>query len=421
MRQIELLNVEFGDCTALIGDRKSLLMVDCGSINNKLRSPEMDMHDVFRFIMNRYRGVIKRDFLLTHFHRDHYCGFNYIIKNDPRYFRRIYLPHIPLTETGRNPILELAVYSYIFLPPETDISQVNTACITALMNLSEKTGTENIFTLKTNDSFYLDGTEFTVLSPDADNFVCSSKIIDAADRIRNKAGSYEFGTAVDSFISCFNRCSLEFSASRPVNAILRRRALDDLRNEYEQIKELRSKYRTESLQEFVSGIFSDRSFSQKYSETVNSASVVFHNSIPHGTLDDILMTGDTTPETVERICGRFHESYYAVKLPHHGTSGGYSPIITSLNSPHLLISCGEYNKKISVYQEYTVTDSIRHCTNSSACPYLEENGSCCNRLSFCGECGDLTLRCSANRSRSIAPGCGIYVITPAGGRSCFCE
>ena len=97
MRYIELPSVGYGDCTVLMG-RSSLLMVDCGSMNNKLRNPEMEMTGVFSFLRERYRPICDRTFLLTHYHRDHLWGFQHITKQDPRYFSRVFLPYIPLDE-----------------------------------------------------------------------------------------------------------------------------------------------------------------------------------------------------------------------------------------------------------------------------------------------------------------------------------
>mgnify|MGYP007114938086 CR=1 FL=1 len=39
MKWLELLNMEYGECVVLGGGDRSLLMVDCGSVSQKLRQP----------------------------------------------------------------------------------------------------------------------------------------------------------------------------------------------------------------------------------------------------------------------------------------------------------------------------------------------------------------------------------------------
>lgn len=75
MDRIELHDVEYGDCTVLVGHNRSILMVDCGSVSRYARRGEEEIHRRFEAIFNRYIGAAQRQFLLTHYHRDHMNGF----------------------------------------------------------------------------------------------------------------------------------------------------------------------------------------------------------------------------------------------------------------------------------------------------------------------------------------------------------
>ena len=75
MERIELHDVEYGDCTVLVGRSNSILMVDCGSVSRYTRQGETEIDRRFAEIFDRYSGARQRQFLLTHCHRDHMNGF----------------------------------------------------------------------------------------------------------------------------------------------------------------------------------------------------------------------------------------------------------------------------------------------------------------------------------------------------------
>ena len=62
-------------------------MVDCGSMNVKIRESDMEVTDyVENNIVPRYFDAKERSFLLTHFHRDHMSGLRYLLKRDHGFF-----------------------------------------------------------------------------------------------------------------------------------------------------------------------------------------------------------------------------------------------------------------------------------------------------------------------------------------------
>ena len=96
MQWLELHNVEYGECIVLGGAHHDILMVDCGSINQKIREGNLDFSDyVDPTLMERYSACSGRAFLLTHYHRDHLCGLYQMLAKRGGYFDRILLPVSP--------------------------------------------------------------------------------------------------------------------------------------------------------------------------------------------------------------------------------------------------------------------------------------------------------------------------------------
>ena len=84
------------------GDR-SLLMVDCGSVSQKLREGAVPLDAWLETIAARYEPAMERWFLLTHFHRDHLSGFQKLLESREGYFSRVFLPRAPVDSHGVPP------------------------------------------------------------------------------------------------------------------------------------------------------------------------------------------------------------------------------------------------------------------------------------------------------------------------------
>ena len=165
MDRVELHDVEYGDCTVLVGQNRQILMVDCGSVSRYARRGEEEIGRRFNEIFSRYAPAAQRQFLLTHYHRDHMSGFLKQVKKDPGYFDRVYLPALPCDKRGVNPVLEFAVFAHFFAVPQSDFAQVNTTCLRIFDALNDSVGADRIFTLGGGDIFTFDGAFYEVLSP----------------------------------------------------------------------------------------------------------------------------------------------------------------------------------------------------------------------------------------------------------------
>ena len=131
MKWLELLNMEYGECVVLGGKDRSILMVDCGSVSQKLREGDTPMDVWTDAIAARYENAMDRFFLLTHYHRDHLSGFQKILESREGYFSRVFLPRSPLDSKERPLLLEFALFAYLFAQPQSDSFQVNTWCVRA--------------------------------------------------------------------------------------------------------------------------------------------------------------------------------------------------------------------------------------------------------------------------------------------------
>ena len=181
MDRLELHDVEYGDCTVLVGRDNSVLMVDCGSVSRYTRQDETEIDRRFEAIFSRYDGARQRQFLLTHCHRDHMNGFLKKLRRDPGYFDRVYIPALPVAERGANPILEFAVFSHFFSVPQSDFAQINTTCLRLFSLLDETVGPERLFTLRAGDVFAFDGVFYAVLSPEPAGFPFDPLLSEAAE------------------------------------------------------------------------------------------------------------------------------------------------------------------------------------------------------------------------------------------------
>lgn len=434
MQWIELQNVEYGECIVLGGKDRSILMVDCGSMNQKVRDGDVPLDVRFESIARRYESAMDRFFLLTHYHRDHLCGFQKILEAHEHYFNRVFLPRTPIDSQGNPPLLDFALFAYLFLPPQTDCSQVNTSCVRIFRTLADKLGSDRIFTLGAGDVFHFDGTDYKVLWPKIEGFPFEADLCAAIEEMNIRYSSpflpacdRRFMEVKTEFLALYLKCCDAFSVSG--------RALPEKRGAYlarlcdllDELEGLREELNLSPAAHDIREILERPHIAAAYSNCVNAASVVFHNvRTKEASFEDILMTGDATPETMLELMDDLYDGYNILKAPHHGTVSGFSRLFSDMGLAHILISNGEYHAGGAIAQEYVdLQDSVKHCANTSPCKWFAASQACCNRLSYCfdQEAGaGLVIKCPAAAGRDKrTPGCRIAVVGPSGERACLCD
>lgn len=432
MQWLEMQNVEYGTCTVLCGKSRTIFMVDCGSVNHRLRGEERDMSRRFSEIAVRYHAMQQRHFLLTHYHRDHMNGFYQIVKSFPDYFDRIYLPAIPEDREGLSPLIDFALFAHVFLPMQTTCAQVNTSCLYAFQRLSRQTGIGRLSVLGQGDSFTFDGITYDVLWPPREKAdfpdLFRSTVSDMNACLANPyltGRERDFLAFKDEFCHMYTRCCRDLSPQhRAAPDVCERdiRRLDELLS---LLDDFAKEMRRSPVAPDILALLTAPSARTSYSESTNAMSLVFHNRrTKQASFDDILMTGDCTPDTLARLSDALYSDYFIVQAPHHGTSSGYSPVLRDLGIFHLLLSGGDYPAAGKFAMEYLDFDCIRHCTNTAMCPFFAASSSCCNRVRYCYDRYPnpaLSLRCEAAGYSRKNAGCGVYIIDPSGVRGCFCD
>lgn len=426
MDRIELHNVEYGDCTVLVGRDQSILMVDCGSVSQYVRQGNADIDARFDAIFRRYAAAAERQFLLTHYHRDHMNGFLKKLQADPNYFDRVYIPAIPGTADS-SPMLELALFARHFAAPQSDFAQINTACLSIFELLQKNVGAGRIFTLRAGDVFSFDSTRFAVLSPESTDFPYSPQLLDAVERLNSSLAPFsaaaDFLRLKSAYIEAYENCQSAFSPASRASDTQLSALLSHLSALWNDLETLRGTLEHIPGVQTVHDILSDTALRSLYTETQNDLSLVFHNIRIRAGGMDILMPGDASGAVLNRLAPKLYDGYYAVKAPHHGTESHYPTVFQSMPIAHLLISNGEYHAGSPVSGHYTASESIKHCTNHFACRWFSENESCCNRLLRCWEqpaSGTLTLKCVSAAGNRRTP-CNIYVFGHSGVHGCHCD
>lgn len=425
MQWLELHNVEYGECIVLGGARRDILMVDCGSSNQKIREGGTAFSSyVDRSIMRRYAHCSARSFLLTHYHRDHLCGFRQILEADHAYFGRIFFPAAPCDARGRPLLLEFALFVYAFLSRRTDYSQVNISELKMFDRTAKLAGAERIFALRAGDSFEFDGVTYDVLWPAAESFPFSGLLSDVVEELNVGLSSpflpqcaRDFLRLKDEFCAAYVQCG-KTAPLRPENIDRVSALLGEIEGLVPQLQLLPA---AADLEE----ILSRPATRTAYSDGLNAAGIIFQNRrAREASLDDILMTGDAAPESMDAVADQLYDSYYIVKAPHHGTASAWSHLLSEISASHILISNGDYAQGGRIAAEYVELPAIKHCTNCAACAWYENSGCSCNRLACCydlpGSPG-LTIKCPFCRDRKGAAPCAIRVVSPGGERACLCD
>lgn len=433
MRWIEMHDVEYGECIVLGGEDRTIFMVDCGSMNQYVRDGEVSLDLRFNSIAVRYETMMDRFFLLTHYHRDHLCGLKKILDGNPGYFSKVYLPVMPVDGAGHPVSLDFALFAHVFLSPQSDSAQVNTACVSMFTWLDKVMGSDRIFTVGAGDLFRFDGKDYQVLWPRKEGFSFDESLCSAVEQLNILFSSpflpdYQqaFLSLKEEFLSLYVQCCGAFSAAGRAVPEERTRLLEELSRVLNEIDALKPQLNLCPRAHDVREILENPVYAGAYSDCCNASSVVFHNlRTSEAGFEDILMTGDAPPEVLEGLQDELYDGYNILKAPHHGTASAFSTMFTEMSAAHILISNGEYHAGGAIAQQYVdLQDSIRHCTSNRACKWFSASGACCNRLCYCYDqtAGEgLVIKCPSVQNSRKEPGCAIRVVAPSGERCCICE
>ncbi len=415
MEWLTLHNVGFGECVVLGGHRQEVLMVDCGSL-----TPRLDQDWLFReyaaVIAEQYGGASERSFLLSHFHKDHYCGLPMLLRGSPSYFDRIYVPCCPVSRQGVPLLMELTVLIESFVSgPGTETVKMNGASLRFFREICQMATTEVVFTLQAGDVLEFDGEPYQVLWPPKEDYPFSPELEALAaesDRLLQKSGD----PCAESFLllkrqlcDAYIRCMDAFAYRTAADERERRACVEDLMLLMAELNRLLPRLHVLKAARRVRALLCDQATVMAVGREINGSSLVLSSR-------RLLLTGDATPETMSRIAPRLREQYEIVKAPHHGTESCWWPGFAEMGITHLLISNGKARSGGKIAAQYAALNALHHCTGGDHCAYLEAGNACCNVPLYCTQCSPANAdptQCRRNR-------CGIYLASRDPSHPCRC-
>lgn len=364
-------------------------MVDCGCLGGRAANGQR-FSEYARQIMRQYGRAKKRTFLLTHFHKDHYCGLPFLLKENPGYFGQIFLPDCPLNEKGIPLLLELAILIECFVPKQAVAARMNVGALRVFDEVGKLAGPETLYTLKKGDRFWFDKVEYEVLWPRRENYPFGQACIwlsGEANRMLSRQRNQRIAAFLElkeELCLAYVRCMDAFSKETDADAQERIECMQDLCLLVRDLHAMIPSLHLLSVAQTVADLFCSQTSSMAYNHEVNGASLIFQNC-SDGTLSyqDILMTGDAAPFSLDTVAPMLRDNYYIVKAPHHGTHSGWWPKLEEIGISHILISNGTYGGG-RIDPNYPKLNALHHCTSSEACSFAQEYG-CCNTGLVCPE------------------------------------
>ena len=306
--KIRAYNCQFGDCYYILDNSANPLYVDFG-IHKRCRCNSCR----YDSIIDDIRSFGRKDFLLTHYHEDHYSGFIRMMENDKNHktFGRVYLPCIPLNskQTKEALLIIKLILTNGILRFKHDIEALNKLSFIRLLDSVYKATDEIVF-LKRDDQLR---DKYKVLWPDTGMVV----------------RDIEKNNALNSVI--FDGQELD-SISLGLLGVLRIGNKEDNR-----LKELQEDYigfASESVKKI-------KAYVSKTNNISNEHCIVFHN-IEDTEGKNILFTGDLGKKRIWNMLEReLHSSYSVIKIPHHGTARYYHDFTNRIcEGSYLLIPNG---------------------------------------------------------------------------------
>nr|WP_319487386.1 hypothetical protein [uncultured Caproiciproducens sp.] len=413
MQSIEIHQLSCGECIVLRGANKDILMVDCGE------TAQGGVPD----IMKRYSGAAFRSFLLTHYHNDELRALERIVKINPNYLDRIYLPFLPCDRRGRPLLLEFALFAHVFSRSRDDSYNEDTAVLRIFHDLAEKIGAGRMMVLKADSNFRFDGVDYDVLWPAAERFPFSDLFAAAVEDMNVCLSSPFLPEAAKDFLRLKDQfCTAYLACCR--TSPMEQTNISSMAAIYNNIEEMIPQLSGLPSAPDIAEILGRPTTRTAYAAECRAASVIFHNRRKReASTDDVLMTGAAEPESMDAVSGRLYDGYFILKAPQHGAPLAWSHVFGEISASHILISHGNNREYESIAAEYIDLPAIRHCTDSSGCPWFQSSGCSCNRMSCCYDLPrpGLAIKCPCCQDAKNDAPCGIYVITSSGTRSCLCD
>lgn len=367
-----MFNTWFGDCF-LINENRNNLFVDFGMHQGSpggqvvyyphgIVKSRDDIHkDIADYITNMDN---RPNLLLTHYHLDHYSGLLYM-KNNNGYqspiFEKVYIPDIWNLPNSNS------IISLLLLESLMDNCRLGkTGCTLLELIQFLCIGVHKVHLVKRGTLF--ENNRFTALWPDGNKI---SKI--AQKRAAGSEGTYmrRLSDMADTMIEIMNEL-VEGAYTENRAEIIQ--TLSSLQENYNSLLNEYESQRDNTL--------------LRLNDFGNGISIVFHNT--EECSKNALFTGDIDDKHLKKICDNYdnkfpmHETYYYIKLPHHGTARYYfdftpfSPKAIMIPNGKCAQKCHEISNKYQADIRNLSTAGPLHvyCSNSNNCKMTTRRKGC---------------------------------------------
>lgn len=354
---LKMYNVGFGDAFFIRGDDYSAIL-DCGSISAKKRG--VDLKKVIDSMRNDFSN--QRNYLvLTHFHKDHCNGFQYLQKSE---IDELVVPNLFAESDIRMSLLFLKLCS-----KGSDLYDFAYSLLASIPNFILKgiIGSMGKVSFVSAGRDVLDG-RFRVLWPDINYIKSWTNDNMNTMSLLELDNSKEEDEIVSEVVYTYERL-INIVSSVERNDISR----DDERvNVASRIIELLEKYVVLISNSNKMIITANNNTFRKQNELC----LVIESNGYEGETD--LFLGDITKEVFEReiySCVK-DKKYRSIKVPHHGTKCYFTTKLPP--SKNLLISNGKRNNWY-LYVGYPIYYKDRKiiCSGNQGCEFYNLNSGCC--------------------------------------------
>lgn len=329
--EIKIYECGFGDCFRIANEYKTLY-VDFGTLSSSYKKEERE---------KKYNQIIEempeyKDFLLTHYHQDHYSGAIYMAEQGEK-FDNVYIPDIWLMDSDLK-ILRLDLARDLFLNKTYTLYDfLNAIC------------KSNVYLVRAGRQIQ---NHFIALWPN--NIPVTNHSIEVVEKHIGADTWRELGERAEEVRKIIYRIIL---FNNRINSNSDNPYSENYKDDIQKIREeLGSVYDEDSIEEIITVIEEEKEKYLKIAENVNSVnyplidlskygnsiSIVFQNR--NEDMANILFTGDVGKTQVwDKIKNnkddkrKLKEKYDVIKVPHHGTSGYYFSFKNLIDEKSVLI------------------------------------------------------------------------------------
>lgn len=379
---IRMYDCGFGDCFRIShGDEH--LYVDFGT---HWSYPPQDVTKVDRYKQITDDMPRSFDFLLSHYHYDHYSGALHMGYNKQKKFHKVYIPDI---WTGRKSVPAINCILMFYLFSKAALTN-NLTLFDLLKKICDRSG--RIYLVSRGTPIEKD---YIALWPEKDMVESNAALL--WSKLKTKI---PFAQKLDEI-----SCELRDIVLRMVD----QRDEASLENYKSDLENLKEKFLSLAHQLPVG-----RRMPANLKDFVHEANIVFHNKAyikkqnADSKIRNILFTGDADPrlkfgDKNENVWdfiknnrdgkGTFHENYDVIKIPHHGTNAYHVDLAKycSIENAMFLIPNGKRKPNPAsktannpdgwgISAQYS-TDANSHtckvfCSNNQSCGAVNPNCSC---------------------------------------------